>query len=113
MSELTEKKCQPCEGKTNAFNQEAATHYLKQTPQWNISGDSKIITRNYVAKNFLAAVELINTIAAIAEQENHHPDVHLTSYKNLAIDLSTHAIGGLSENDFILAAKIDRILDKE
>ena len=60
-------------------------------------------------KNFAAAVEFITDITDIAEAENHHPDLHLTGYRNLAIELWTHAIGGLSENDFILAAKIDAL----
>ena len=57
----------------------------------------------------MAAVDLINRIAKIAESENHHPDLHVTSYRNLKIDLSTHALGGLTENDFILAAKINAL----
>jgi 4a-hydroxytetrahydrobiopterin dehydratase len=57
----------------------------------------------------MAAVKFINSVAEIAEKEDHHPDVHLTGYRNLKIDLSTHALGGLSENDFILAAKINEL----
>jgi len=60
-------------------------------------------------KGFLSAVEFIEKIAQVAEAEDHHPDLHLTGYRKLAIELSTHAIGGLSENDFILAAKIDQL----
>ena len=58
-------------------------------------------------KNFTAAVRLINKIAEIAESENHHPDIHLTGYRKLRIELTTHALGGLTENDFIVAAKIN------
>ena len=60
-------------------------------------------------KNFLTAVHFIDAVAQIAETENHHPDLHLTAYRKLRIELSTHAIDGLSENDFILAAKIDKL----
>ncbi len=61
-------------------------------------------------KNFAAAVKFINLVAILAEQENHHPDIHLTDYRQLKIDLSTHAIGGLSENDFIMATKINQLV---
>ena len=67
------------------------------------------ISREFITKNFMAAVTFINKVAQVAEAENHHPDVHLTSYRKLRIELSTHAIGGLSENDFILAAKINEL----
>ena len=60
-------------------------------------------------KDFMAAIALINSIAEIAEKEDHHPDLHLTGYRNLRIELSTHSIGGLCENDFILAAKINEL----
>jgi len=60
-------------------------------------------------RDFMAAVKFIGCVAKLAEKEDHHPDIHLTSYRKLKIDLSTHAIGGLSENDFILAAKIDKL----
>ena len=61
------------------------------------------------AEDFVTALDFFERIAKIAEDEDHHPDLHLTGYRNIAIELSTHAIGGLSENDFILAAKIDQL----
>ena len=64
-----------------------------------------------VCKHFLEAIRLINEIAEVAESEQHHPDLHLTGYRNVRIELTTHAIGGLSENDFIVAAKIDELLE--
>ena len=106
---LTQKKCQPCEGMGQPFNRKQAEEYLKDLSGWQINPDGKIISREYVMKNFLAAVRLINKIAEVAEAENHHPDIHLVGYRKLRIDLSTHAIGGLSENDFILAAKINQL----
>jgi 4a-hydroxytetrahydrobiopterin dehydratase len=68
------------------------------------------IRKTVKCKDFLDAVQLIQRIAPIAEVEDHHPDLHLTGYRKLTIELSTHAIGGLSENDFILAAKIDQLI---
>ena len=109
MVELAQKKCEPCEGKTAAFNKEEAQSYLKETPGWQIDAAGKLIFKEYKTKNFLTAVEFIKKIAVIAEEENHHPDVHLTGYRNLKVEISTHAIGGLSENDFILAAKINQL----
>lgn len=109
MTQLTEKKCEPCEGKTNPFTKEQISGYLPQVPGWQVSDDGKTLTRDWNMKNFMAAVEFITNVARIAESEQHHPDVHLTGYRKLRIILSTHAIGGLSENDFILAAKINEV----
>ena len=66
-----------------------------------------MISRKWALKNFIEALALVNKAGEIAEEDQHHPDLHLTGYRNLRIDLTTHAIGGLSENDFILAAKLD------
>ncbi len=104
---LAEKKCEPCEGKTQAFSKKEALGYLEKTLDWQLTADAKGIWREYTTKNFMAAVRFINKIADVAEADNHHPDIHLTGYRKLRIDLSTHAIGGLSENDFIVAAKIN------
>ncbi len=109
MNPLTQKKCQPCEGIGRAMTKEEAQANLPQVAGWQISEDNKNLWREYGMKNFMAAVRLINKIAEIAESENHHPDIHLTGYRKLRIDLSTHALGGLSENDFILAAKINEV----
>ena len=75
--------------------------------------DGKWIERTIRFKNFVEMMQGVNQIADLAESEGHHPDLHLTGYRNLKIDLTTHAIGGLSENDFILAAKIDALLKRE
>ena len=110
MTDLTEKKCESCEGKMNPMPLVEVNKYLVQVPNWKLSNDAKGIYREYVMKNFLAAVLFIEKIAKVAEAENHHPDLHLTSYRKLRVELSTHAIGGLSENDFIEAAKINELL---
>ena len=106
---FSQKVCVPCEGIGAPLGKEEALSALQQVPGWQISDDKKGIYREYVLKNFLAAVRFINFIAETAEKENHHPDIHLTGYRKLRVELSTHAIGGLSENDFILAAKINQL----
>ncbi len=106
---LAQRKCAPCEKGTPPLSSQAAASYLAQLSDWELV-DSKILRKQVAAKSFLDAVDLIQKIAPIAEAEDHHPDLHLTGYKRLRIELSTHSIGGLSENDFILAAKLDSLL---
>jgi 4a-hydroxytetrahydrobiopterin dehydratase len=91
------------------INTEAARQLLEGLPGWELSADSKSIRKLFVMKNFLAAIRLIQAVALAAEAEDHHPDIHLTGYRKLTIELSTHSIGGLSENDFILAGKIETL----
>lgn len=106
---LTARKCKPCEAGTDPLPASAAQQLLRDIHGWELI-DGKAIRKTIKCENFLAAVSLIQKIAPIAEAEDHHPDLHLTGYRKLTIELSTHAIGGLSENDFILAAKIDQLL---
>lgn len=80
-------------------------------PRWSVSNDGGWIRRKFNFRNFVEAVGLMNEIAALAEREQHHPDLHLTGYRHMTVELTTHAIGGLSENDVILAAKIDQLAD--
>jgi len=108
--DLTKKKCVPCEGIGQAYNPAEIKERLPQVPGWNMSSDAKSIERAFALKNFVACVNLINKIKDIAEDEMHHPDLHLTGYKNLKVVLYTHAIGGVSENDFIVAAKINEVI---
>ena len=109
MDALTKKKCQPCEGIGKALDAAGIREYLPLTPGWVVDTDGKGISREFVMKNFLAAVKAIGDIAQIAEGEDHHPDIHLTGYRKLKIYLTTHALGGLSENDFIVAAKVNAL----
>jgi len=109
MTQLATKKCVPCEGKQKPYTKEEAKKLLAETPGWNLNDTAVMISREYNAKNFMAAVRFINEVAQIAESEDHHPDIHLTAYRKLRIELSTHAVKGLSENDFILAAKINEL----
>ncbi len=108
---LRKKKCLPCEGGVPVIAPEQAANYLSTTPQWKLADDAKWISRKVVCKNFVEVMGVVNQIAELAESDGHHPDLHITGYRQLKIDLTTHAIGGLSENDFILAAKIDQLLD--
>ncbi|MBU6384874.1 MAG: 4a-hydroxytetrahydrobiopterin dehydratase [Planctomycetes bacterium] len=108
--ELLRKKCLPCEGGVEACSLEQARMQQGAVPRWELRADGKWIDRTVRFKNFVKMMEAVHRIAELSEAEGHHPDLHLTGYRNLKIELTTHAIGGLSENDFILAAKIDAIL---
>lgn len=107
--QLTHKKCAPCEGGVAKYTLDAARAQLGTLAGWRLSHDGQRIRKDWVVKNFMAGIEFFNRVAQIAEDEGHHPDLHLEGYRNVAIELYTHAIGGLSENDFILAAKIDAL----
>ena len=107
--ELVRKSCTPCEGSIPPLSPEAAEAQVVQIEGWSLVGDGKRIRRTWTAKNFMAGITFFNKVAALAEEEGHHPDLHLEGYRQIAIELWTHAIGGLSENDFILAAKINQI----
>lgn len=107
--ELARKKCTPCEGGVPPLSADDARRLLEVVEGWQIAPDGKRIRRAWTAKNFMAAIDFFNQVAALSQQEGHHPDLHLEGYRDVTVEISTHAIGGLSENDFILAAKIDRI----
>jgi len=105
---LTNKKCVACEGNEKPMSEQEYKTLLKQVNGWRVARKKEII-RNFVFKNFKLAIDFINKVARLAESEGHHPDILLHAYKKLTISLTTHAIGGLSENDFIMAAKINKI----
>ena len=107
MTDLSQKHCVPCEGGTLPLPDNAIAEYSRSTPEWKVL-DSKKITREFKFKDFKAAMAFINNVAEIAETEGHHPDMYIF-YNLVRLELTTHAIGGLSENDFIVAAKIDAI----
>jgi 4a-hydroxytetrahydrobiopterin dehydratase len=107
--QLTGKKCAPCEGGVDRYTPEQARQQLEALDGWELNDDATWISKSWQVKDFAEAIDFIQQVASEAEQEGHHPDVHLTGYRNVRIDLSTHAIDGLSENDFILAAKIDEL----
>jgi 4a-hydroxytetrahydrobiopterin dehydratase len=104
--DLTAKKCVPCEGGVQPLEKEKAAEYLKQLgPGWETDG--KKITKRYRFKDFAEAMGFVNKVAEVAEAEGHHPDIHIEGWNKVRIVLFTHAIKGLHENDFIVAAKID------
>ena len=109
MEQLTNKKCVPCEGIGRAYTTSEVQAQLYQVPGWVLAHDGKSIERVFTLKNFVACVNFINKIKDIAEEEMHHPDLHLTRYKNLKVVLYTHALGGVTENDLILAAQINQL----
>ena len=108
---LTEKKCAPCEGGTEPLDRGRAEELLSQIPGWQVDGDGKKIYRRFDFKGFYKTMAFINAMAWIANQEGHHPDFE-AGYNFCLIHFTTHAIDGLSENDFICAAKINALLDE-
>lgn len=109
MTNLASKKCVPCEGGVPPLDQETARDYLKELNSgWQITMDGKKLTRKFKFKNFREALAFTNQIGELAEKENHHPNLEL-GWGFVVVTLWTHAIGGLFDNDFILAAKIDKI----
>jgi len=109
MEQLTKKKCEPCEGIGRAYTPVEVRSHLAEIPGWVVNQDGKSIERAFTLKNFVVCVDFINKIKNIAEDEMHHPDLHLTGYKNLKVVLYTHALDGVTENDLIVAAKINQI----
>ena len=103
---LIEQKCVACEGDVAPFVREEAEVLIRQVPGWEISSDVKSISRGYKFEDFKSALLFVNKVGAIAESEGHHPDIEL-GWGKVNITLTTHAIDGISQNDFILAAKID------
>jgi 4a-hydroxytetrahydrobiopterin dehydratase len=107
--DLARKKCTPCEGGVPPLGAVEARAFLDRVEGWQLTEDGKRIRRAWTAKNFMAAIDFFDKIATLAEQEGHHPDLHLEGYRHATVEIWTHASGGLTENDFILAAKIDQI----
>ena len=107
--QLVAKKCKPCEGGVNPCTLGEADAQVEQLTGWRITHDGKRIRKDWTVKNFVAALDFCNLVAEVAENDGHHPGLHVERFRNVWIELWTHAIGGLSENDFILAAKIDEL----
>ena len=111
-STLASKRCVPCEGGVPAVAPDAARSMMSQlSAQWKLAGDAKSISAQFAFKNYYQTTAFVNAVAWIAHQEDHHPDISF-GYKTCAVTYSTHAIGGLSENDFICAAKVDALFGK-
>ncbi|MAJ86141.1 MAG: 4a-hydroxytetrahydrobiopterin dehydratase [Candidatus Pelagibacter sp.] len=111
MTDLSKKKCIPCEGNIPAFKIDEIQKYLKKIDGWKVLKDVKenfYIEKDFKFKNFIKSQEFVNIVGKIAESEGHHPDISF-GYGYARMKISTHAIKGLAESDFILAAKIDDI----
>ena len=103
---LAEQRCTACEGGAEPLDREQAAALACEVPAWTLKADA--IERAFKFADFRAAMAFVNQVAGLAEEQSHHPDIHI-SYNKVRLELSTHKIGGLSTNDFILAAKIDRL----
>jgi 4a-hydroxytetrahydrobiopterin dehydratase len=108
--DLSTKHCKPCEGGTVPLNAEQAAGLLASLhDDWSINEDGKEISRSFRFKNYYHTIAFVNALAWVAHAEDHHPDIEV-GYNRCRVRYSTHAIGGLSENDFICAARIDALL---
>ena len=111
MSELADKKCVPCEGNIPPFKIDEIHKYLKKIDGWDVKSNvdkSFYLIKNFRFKNFIESQNFVNKVGNIAEEENHHPDISF-GWGYCKVKIFTHAIKGLAESDFILAAKIDKI----
>ena len=105
--DLKKMKCRACEGgKVKVLSPDEARALAAQVPKWKLRKDEPRLWREYTFKDFVRAMKFVNKVAEIAEEEGHHPDFHI-HYDKVKLVLWTHALGGLSENDFIVAAKIN------
>ena len=108
-SDLKHKNCVPCEGGVKPLTPDEYGAFLRrELTDWSVR-DEKVLEKEYKFKNFKEALAFVNKVGALAEDEGHHPDISLHDWNKVALHLSTHAIGGLSENDFILASKVDEL----
>ena len=111
MSDLLNKKCVPCEGGIPAFDKSEIHKYLKKVDGWNVEKDKSEnfhLIKEFKFKNFIESQNFVNEVGSISEKEGHHPDISF-GWGYAKIKIFTHAIQGLAESDFILAAKIDQI----
>jgi 4a-hydroxytetrahydrobiopterin dehydratase len=108
--QLAERRCKSCEGgDVEKYSAAEAAEQVSALSGWELTSDGNHIGKQWEVADFMAGIDFFNKVAEVAQAENHHPDLHLEGYRKVRVELSTHAIGGLSENDFILAAKIDRL----
>lgn len=109
MSELIKKTCQPCNADTPKLSAEQIDRLLREVSGYEVATDKSSISRTYQFKNYYETMAFVNAVAFIAHREDHHPDLAV-SYKTCRVTYSTHAVSGLSENDFICAAKVNALL---
>jgi len=108
MSNLNDKKCIPCEGGIEPLKREGFEKYLDQVKNWQIIDDVELL-REFRFDNFKSVMEFVNKVAEVAEKEGHHPNIYIHDWNKVRFTLTTHAIGGLSINDFVMASRIDSI----
>ena len=104
--DLLKKKCVPCEGGAKPLGHEEAQKYLSEVEGWALNSEGTKISKEFKYRDFIGAINFVERVADVAELEDHHPDIHVY-YNKVVLELWTHAMGGLSENDFIVAAKVD------
>lgn len=109
MDKLVEKICQPCEGGVPPLSHDNIKKFLQQISNWELDDNNKVISKKYNFKNFYQTMNFVNAVAWIANKENHHPDLEI-GYNYCIVQFTTHAIKGLSENDFICAAKVENLM---
>jgi 4a-hydroxytetrahydrobiopterin dehydratase len=109
--ELAGKSCVPCRGGIPPLTERQARDLLEGTPDWKLEEKATRLARRFEFEDFKKAIEFVNRVAELAEEQGHHPDIAI-HWNQVDLVLWTHAIGGLHENDFILAAKIDRLLEE-
>ena len=108
--DLTKKKCLPCQGGESKLKPSEIEKYLSEiNTNWKLKGPPDKIVKEFEFKDFMEAIDFVNKVAGLAEKEGHHPDIYIHNYKKVQIELLTHEIGGLHENDFIMAAKIEKL----
>lgn len=110
MSDLKSKRCLPCEGKVDPLEHEVIAHHMRSLPGWNLLESGKTIVRRFQFPDYYETIAFVNAIAWLSHHENHHPDLEV-GYNLCVVRYTTHAIDGLSENDFICAAKVSALLE--
>lgn len=106
---LASRTCASCSSRTEPLAADLVHTLLQQIPLWTLGADGTRICRSWRVRDFMTGLDFFRQIADVAEAEDHHPDLHLANYCDVTVELWTHSAGGLTENDFILAAKIDAL----
>jgi len=111
MEGFASRSCVPCRGGVAPLSEDAAREFAARTPGWSLAESATRLARHFEFRDFVEAMKFVNRVADVAEAEGHHPDIAI-HWNRVDLTLWTHKIGGLHENDFILAAKIDRLLEE-
>ena len=112
MEGLAGKSCVPCRGGVPPLPPDEAEKLLSQTPGWTLAENGTRLSRSFEFRDFVAAMQFVNRVADLAEEQGHHPDIAI-HWNRVELTLWTHKIGGLHENDFILAARVNRLLERQ